>query len=67
LLIDRSLKLATPATAATVSVPESVPLLGLFRIAMVTLTVESVSRFPSASTISTCTDDIVPPAAVLVG
>ena len=44
------LKVAVPATAATVVVPESVPLLGLVPIAIVTLAVLAV-RLPAASRI----------------
>src|SRR5512146_260392 len=62
------LKLATPPTAATLTVPPRVPLFGLVPTARVTLFVAAVTRFPPASRISTCTAGlIVAPPVVLAG
>ena len=61
------LKVAVPATAATVAVPESVPLLGLVPMAIVTLAV-LVVRLPAASWICTVTaGEIAAAEAVSVG
>src|SRR5512142_353976 len=46
---------ATPATAATVLVPDRVPPLGLSKIATVMLRVSVVTRLPATSSTSTCT------------
>jgi hypothetical protein len=62
LLIDRSLNVATPDTAARVRVPDSVPDDGLVPIEIVTLALDSVARLPSSSRISTLT----PPDALIV-
>ena len=67
LLIDRSLKVATPLEAATVVVPDSVPPPGLVPIAAVTLAALAV-RFPPASWICTVTAGLIDtPAVALVG
>src|SRR5882672_4726406 len=59
---------ATPALAATVAVPESVPPLGLVPIATVTLPVKPVAVLPFASCAVTCTAGVMlAPATVLVG
>src|SRR5919108_3953754 len=60
--------LATPATAATVFVPDRVPVLGLVPSATVMLPVKPVAVFPCASWVVTCTAGVIAaPAAVLVG
>lgn len=46
MLIDRLLNVATPATALTVAVPDSVPPPGFVPIATVTDAVEEVTVFP---------------------
>src|SRR5437016_9799565 len=59
---------ATPATAATVVVPERVPLPGFAPSAIVTLPVKPVAVFPCPSSAVTCTAGVMDaPAAVLVG
>src|SRR5229473_6863687 len=59
---------ATPATAATVFVPDKVPLLGLVPIATVIFPVNPVAVFPWPSWAVTCTAGvIVAPATALVG
>src|SRR6266699_3515744 len=59
---------ATPATAATVVVPVSVPASGFVSIATVTSLVNPVAVFPCASRAVTCSaGEIVAPAVVLVG
>src|SRR2546428_12765733 len=59
---------ATPATAATVAVPDRVPPPGLVPSAAVTLPLNPVAVLPSASRAVTCTAGaIVTPAVVLVG
>ncbi len=64
----RPAKVATPATAATVVVPASVPPPGLEPIATVTFAVNPVAVFPSASRAVSCTAGvIVTPAVVLLG
>src|SRR2546427_7068096 len=61
-------KVATPATAATVVVPPSVPPPGLLPIASVTLPANPVATLPNASRAVTSTAGVmVTPAAVLVG
>src|SRR5438034_7379237 len=57
---------ATPATAATVFVPVSVPLLGLVPIATVTLPVKPVAVLPLASWAVTCTAGVIAAPAVVV-
>src|SRR5256886_329323 len=59
---------ATPATAATVAVPDRVPPPGFVPIAAVTLPLNPVAVLPCASWTVTCTAGvIVAPAVVLVG
>src|SRR5439155_26371190 len=59
---------ATPATAATVAVPESVPVPGFAPSATVTLPVKPVAVFPCPSSAVTCTAGVMDaPAAVLLG
>ena len=68
LLIDRLLKVATPLTAAAVSVPPSVPLPGFVPRAIVTLEVFVVTTLPLASSTATWTAGaMLAPAAVLLG
>src|SRR5205809_767302 len=64
----RSEKVATPLTAATVVVPERVPLAGLVPIATVVLVVAVVTLLPWASWTATCTAGVIAaPAAALLG
>ena len=66
-MIDRSLKVAMPAAAATVVVPLKAPPPGLVPIPMVTLAL-LVVRFPNASTICTVTAGLIAtPAVALLG
>src|SRR5262245_11248149 len=66
--MDRVENVATPPTAATVAVPDSVPPPGLAPIATVTLAVELVTVFPSVSCAVTCTAGLMAlPAVALVG
>src|SRR5258708_1022189 len=59
---------ATPAVAATVAVPASVPPPGFVAIAIVTFAVKLVTVLPSPSSTVTCTAGaIVTPANSLVG
>ena len=59
---------ATPLTAATVVVPERVPLPGFAPMATVTFPVNPVPIRPAASSAVTCTAGVmVPPAATLPG
>ena len=59
---------ATPLTAATVVVPDSVPPLGFVPIATVTFPVKLVTVFPSPSSAVTWTAGVIlPPATVLLG
>src|SRR6058998_139445 len=59
---------ATPLTAATVVVPERVPLAGLVPIASVMLVVAVVTALPCASWTATCTAGVIAaPAAALLG
>src|SRR5688572_22307527 len=68
LSIERLENVATPLTAATVVVPESVPPPGLVPIATVMLAVELVTVFPNASCTATCTAGLIAaPAVALVG
>src|ERR1022692_956639 len=65
--MDRLLKVATPAEAAWVSVPDSVPLAGLAPMARVTLAVLAV-RLLNWSRIWTVTAGLIDaPATVVVG
>src|SRR5204862_363827 len=60
--------LATPAEAATVAVPASVPPPGFVPIATVTFPVNPVAVFPCASCAVTCTAGVIAaPAAVVLG
>src|SRR5947208_14863710 len=67
LLMFRFAKVATPLTAATVVVPERVPLAGLVPIATAMLLVAVVTMLPCASWIATCTAGVnaAPPTALL--
>ncbi len=59
---------ATPPTAATAVVPDSVPPLGLVPAATVTVPVNAVAVFPCASRAVTCTAGVIgAPAVVFVG
>src|SRR5437867_11444194 len=61
-------KVATPLTAATVVVPERVPLAGLVPMATVMLVVAVVTVLPWASWTATCTAGAIPaPAAAVLG
>src|SRR5262249_44788749 len=67
-LMVRVEKVATPATAATLVVPPSVPPPGLVPMAMATVAVEVVTVFPNASCTSTATaGEMAAPTAVLLG
>src|ERR1043165_9109367 len=66
--MDSDEKVAIPATAATVVVPDSVPPPGLVPIATVTFAVELVTVLPKASCTATCTaGEMFTPAISLVG
>src|SRR3954453_17014691 len=66
--MERVEKVATPPTADTVAVPDSVPPPGLVPIATVTLAVELVTVLLNASCTVTCTaGEIDAPAVALVG
>src|SRR5687768_12620870 len=66
--MDRVGKLATPATAATVVVPESVPPPALLPMATVTLAVELVTVLPKVSWMVTWTAGLIAaPAVALEG
>src|SRR3954463_16542117 len=66
--MDRLGKVATPPTAATVVVPDSVPPPGLAPMATVMLAVELVTVLPNASCTDTCTAGLIAaPAVSLVG
>src|SRR5204863_1376338 len=59
---------ATPPTAATLTVPASVPLPGLFPNATVTVPVNPVTGLPSPSCAVTCTAGLIAaPATALLG
>src|SRR5438093_1002543 len=61
-------KVATPATAATVAVPERAPAAGFVPIATVTAPVKPGTVFPRASRAVTCTAGVMAaPAGVLLG
>ena len=61
-------KVATPATAATVVVPDNVPPAGFVAIATVMLPAKPVAVFPSASRAVICTAGlIIAPAVVVPG
>src|SRR3954467_4663918 len=66
--MDRLEKVATPLTADTVAVPDSVPPPGLVPIATVTLAVELVTVFPNVSCTATCTaGEMFAPAIAFAG
>src|SRR5512145_317902 len=66
--MDRLENVATPPTASTVHVPDSVPPPGLVPIATVMLAVELVTVLLKASCTATCTAGAIDtPATVLVG
>src|SRR5436305_1948593 len=66
--MDRLENVASPLTAATVIVPESVPPPGLVPIATVMLAVELGTVLPNASCTATCTAGAsAAPAVALVG
>src|SRR5439155_704746 len=68
LLMLRFANVATPLAAATVAVPASVPLPGFAPRAMVTLPLNPVAVFPSASCAVTCTaGEIGLPAVAVPG
>src|SRR5207253_1713297 len=68
LLIESPENVATPLTAATVAVPDSVPPPGLAPIATVMLPVNPVAVLPCASWAVTCTAGVISePAVVVVG
>src|SRR5512143_2092102 len=68
LSMDRLENVATPLTAATVVVPDSVPPPGLVPMATVMLAVELVTVLPNASCTATCTAGaMATPAVALVG
>src|SRR5437762_1626013 len=66
--MDRLENVATPLTADTVAVPDSVPPPGLVPMATVTLALEPVTVLPNASCTTTCTAGaIATPATALLG
>src|SRR5262245_31466269 len=66
--MDRLEKVATPAIADTVVVPDSVPPPGLVPSATVMLAVEVVTVFPNASCTAACTAGLIAtPAVAFVG
>src|SRR5512133_1611566 len=66
--MERVEKVATPFTADTVVVPDSVPPPGLVPIATVMLAVELVTVLPNASCTATCTaGERLAPAGALLG
>src|SRR5437763_8861686 len=66
--MERLENVATPATAATAVVPDSVPPPGLVPMATVMLAVELVTVLLKASCTVTCTDgEIDTPAVALLG
>src|SRR5512146_1881339 len=66
--MDRLENVATPLTAATVVVPDSVPPPGLVPMATVTFAVELVTVFPNVSWTATCTaGERFTPAVALLG
>src|SRR5205814_305718 len=62
--MDRLEKVATPLTAATVVVPDSVPPPGLVPIATAMLAEELVTVLPNASCTATCTAGLIATPAV---
>src|SRR5512134_42886 len=68
LLMLRSPKVATPATAPTVTVPDRTPPAGLVAMAIVMLLTNPVAVLPKASCAATRTDGLMSPfAGVVVG
>src|SRR5207302_10519812 len=68
LSIAKLANVATPPTAAWVSVPPSVPVLGFVPIDTVMVPVNPVAVFPCASCAVTCTAGVIAaPAAVVLG
>src|SRR5512141_679812 len=66
--MERLENVATPPTADTVAVPDSVPPPGLVPMATVMLAVEVVTVFPNVSCTVTCTAGLIAtPAVVFVG
>src|SRR5512146_1162754 len=66
--MDRLENVATPPTADTVFVPDSVPPPGLVPMATVMLAVELVTVLPNVSCTATCTAGLIAtPAVVLDG
>src|SRR3954468_16504513 len=66
--MDRLEKVATPPTADTVAVPESVPPPGLVPMATVMFAVELVTVLPNVSCTVTCTDgEMAAPAVAFAG
>src|SRR3954467_6400559 len=66
--MERLENVATPLTADTVAVPDSVPPPGLVPMATVMLAVELVTVLPNASCTTTCTAGLMAlPAVALVG
>src|SRR5678816_671799 len=66
--MDRLENVATPLTAATVAVPDSVPPPGFVPMATVTFAVELVTVLLNASCTVTCTDgEIATPATAFAG
>ena len=64
----RPAKVATPATAFCVNVPDSVPPPGFVPMAKVTAADDPVTTFPPASSMLICTDGVIgAPAFVFVG
>jgi hypothetical protein len=59
-------KVATPATAATIFVPDKVPVLGLVPIATVMFPVKPVAVLLLASSAVTCTAGVIAAPAVVV-
>src|SRR5690348_13008054 len=68
LFTPRPGNVATPLTAATVAVPDSVPPPGLLPSATVTFPVKLVTVLPRLSCVVTCTDGVIAaPATTLDG
>ena len=68
LLIERSLKVATPATALVESVPLSVPAPGFVPIAIVTVALlEVTTLLPASCSVATTAGLIVVAEVVVVG
>src|SRR3954464_15523303 len=66
--MDRLENVATPPTADTVTVPDSVPPPGLVPMATVMLALELVTVLPNVSCTATCTAGLIAaPAVVVVG